>query len=189
MRPRLYASDPYVVRLQALPKRLEPKRRKFKPRGKPWPKGVSGNPKGCPKGIPRKKPASKRELRRQAIAASGLTPLEFLLSVVRDAEVHMDYRINAAKAAAPYVHRKMPIAIDGGDPNKPIVFEASALQGLTVQEKMTLLSLFEKMALDCKGRQAAEKPLLEGVARKVAEVEDNDCEEQEEQVQQNVGHA
>ena len=113
MRPRLYASDPYVVRLHALPKRLEPQKRKFKPRGKPWPKGVSGNPKGCPKGIPRKKLASKRELRRQAIAASGLTPLEFLLSVMRDVEVHIDYRIKAAHAAASYCQRKMPIAMEG----------------------------------------------------------------------------
>jgi hypothetical protein len=173
--------------LQALPKRLEPKKRKSKPRGKPWPKGVSGNPKGCPKGITRKKVASKRELRRQAIAASGLTPLEFLLSVVRDVEVHIEYRIKAAHAAAAYCHRKMPIAIDGGDPNKPVVFEASALQGLTVQEKMTLLSLFEKMALDCKGRQPTEKPLLEAVARNVAEDEDNDGEEQEER-QSATGH-
>ena len=165
-----------MVRLQALPKRLDPQKRKGKPRGKPWPKGVSGNPKGCPKGIPRKKPASKRELRRQAIAASGLTPLEFLLSVMRDVEVHMDYRIKAAHAAASYCHRKMPIAIEGGDPDKPIVFEVSALQGLTVQEKMTLLSLFEKMALDYKGKRAPEKPLLEAVARKLAEAEDNDGE-------------
>jgi hypothetical protein len=86
-------------------------------------------------------------LRRQAIAASGLTPLEFLLSVMRDVEVHMDYRIKAAHAAASYCHRKMPVAIESGDANQPVVFDAAALAELTTEEKTTLLELFDKMML------------------------------------------
>ena len=38
------------------------------------------------------------------IAASGLTPLEFLLHVYRTEGNDIALRVNAAKAAAPYVH-------------------------------------------------------------------------------------
>lgn len=39
--------------------------------------------------------------------AEGLTPLEYLTSVYRDVSVDEAKRIDAAKAAAPYVHAKL----------------------------------------------------------------------------------
>lgn len=42
-----------------------------------------------------------------AIAASGLTPLEYLTSVYQDVSADEGKRIDAAKAAAPYVHAKL----------------------------------------------------------------------------------
>jgi hypothetical protein len=43
-----------------------------------------------------------------AIAADGdLTPLEFLTNVYRDANEEMSRRVDAAKAAAQYVHPKL----------------------------------------------------------------------------------
>jgi hypothetical protein len=42
--------------------------------------------------------------RQKAIEESGLTPLEFLLSVMRGKENAQADRIDAAKAAARYVH-------------------------------------------------------------------------------------
>jgi hypothetical protein len=59
----------------------------------------------------------------------------------------LHYRIKAAHAAASYCHRKMPIAIEGDDADKPLVFDASLLTGLTTREKRALLALFDKMAL------------------------------------------
>lgn len=38
---------------------------------------------------------------------TGLTPLEFLLEVMRDDELDLMIRIDAAKSAAPYVHPKL----------------------------------------------------------------------------------
>lgn len=161
----------------------EQQRQKKKPRGigRRFQPGVSGNPSGRPKNGNSPKPSKRRSLfeaRRQIIAQSGLTPLEFLLSVVRDPECHMDYRIDAAKAASPYVHRKMPIAIEGGDPTKPIVFEASVLAVLAPSEKMMLLALMEKMAgaLQAKTPQA----LIESVAVREAESDDADSKSTEE---------
>ena len=43
------------------------------------------------------------------------------------------------------LHRKMPIAVDGAEPNQPLVFDPEALAGLSAQEKITLLTLFEKI--------------------------------------------
>lgn len=63
----------------------------------------SGERRGRKKGSPNKKTA---ELQAQ-VAASGLTPLEFMLKVMRDSKKTLAVRIDAAKAAAPYVHAKL----------------------------------------------------------------------------------
>lgn len=49
------------------------------------------------------------------IAASGLTPLDFMLKVLRDENRDAAERMDAAKAAAPYVHPRLaPVDKDGG---------------------------------------------------------------------------
>jgi hypothetical protein len=66
-------------------------------------------PRGLPKtggrrkGVPNKATAEKAA----EIAASGLTPLDYMLSVVRDEEADRDTRLDAAAKAAPYVHPKL----------------------------------------------------------------------------------
>jgi hypothetical protein len=48
--------------------------------------------------------------------SEGLTPLEFLTNIYRDVKEDMARRVDAAKAAAPYVHpRRAPINSDGED--------------------------------------------------------------------------
>ena len=42
-----------------------------------------------------------------AVVASGLTPLDYLLSVMRDEHNPLHNRLDAAKAAAPFVHQKL----------------------------------------------------------------------------------
>jgi hypothetical protein len=52
----------------------------------------------------------------EAIEASGLTPLDFMLDVLRDELRPFDARMDAAKAAAPYCHAKRaPVGSDGED--------------------------------------------------------------------------
>ncbi|MBV9995533.1 MAG: hypothetical protein JO127_09995 [Caulobacteraceae bacterium] len=58
---------------------------------------------GRQKGTPNKATAAKVA----EIAASGLTPLDYLLSIMRDEDRPTDERVEAAKAAAPYVHPKL----------------------------------------------------------------------------------
>lgn len=58
---------------------------------------------GRPKGT-----VNKATAQRQAeVAASGLTPLDYLLGVMRDEEADEASRRDCAKAAAPYVHPRL----------------------------------------------------------------------------------
>lgn len=64
-----------------------------------------GRPKtgGRKKGVPNKATA-KRE---KEIAKSGMTPLEYMLKVMRNPRASHDRRDDMAKAVAPYVHPKL----------------------------------------------------------------------------------
>lgn len=73
----------------------------------PFQKGQSGNLKGKPKGV-----RAKAVVAREAeIKASGLTPLDYMIGILRDETQDQDKRFAAAKEAAPYVHPKLS-AID-----------------------------------------------------------------------------
>jgi hypothetical protein len=54
-------------------------------------------------GVPNKRTQEKVA----AIEASGLTPLDYMLSVLRDELLDRETRLEAAKSAAPYVHAKL----------------------------------------------------------------------------------
>lgn len=58
---------------------------------------------GRPKGARNK----KTEALQLALAATGTTPLEYILSVMRDPDIDKKERLTAAIAAAPYVHAKL----------------------------------------------------------------------------------
>lgn len=65
--------------------------------------------KGKPKtGGRQKGAANKATAQRQAeVAASGLTPLDYMLAILRDEALDESKRLDAAKAAAPYVHPRL----------------------------------------------------------------------------------
>lgn len=63
----------------------------------------TGKPRGRPKGAPNKATAAKAA----EIAASGLTPLDYMLGILRDEEQPVAMRFEAAKHAAPFVHPKL----------------------------------------------------------------------------------
>jgi hypothetical protein len=71
---------------------------------------------GRRKGTPNKATA----LRQEAIAASGLAPLAYLLSVLRNEQESYERRFEAAKAAAPYVHPKLAAIEHAGKDGGPI---------------------------------------------------------------------
>lgn len=58
---------------------------------------------GRKKGEPNKRTAEAMEM----AAATGITPLEYMLQVMRDDNEESPRRLAAAQAAAPYVHAKL----------------------------------------------------------------------------------
>lgn len=69
-------------------------------------KGIKGGARagaGRKKGEPNKRTAEIQK----AVEQSGLTPLDYMLQVMRDAGQDDQRRLNAAQAAAPYVHAKL----------------------------------------------------------------------------------
>jgi hypothetical protein len=53
---------------------------------------------------------------REAVKASGLTPLEYMLKIMRDEDQDPSRRLHAANMAAPYVHAKLSsVEVSGKD--------------------------------------------------------------------------
>lgn len=68
---------------------------------------------GRQKGVPNRATAAKAA----EVAASGLTPLDFMLNILRDREATTADRFEAAKAAAPYVHPRLAATVLSGSLN------------------------------------------------------------------------
>jgi hypothetical protein len=74
---------------------------------------------GAREGAGRKKgscTAKTREIADAAISA-GITPLEFMLEVMRDSEADPKDRMDAAKSCAPYIHPRLTSVQMDGDVN------------------------------------------------------------------------
>jgi hypothetical protein len=73
-------------------------------------------PAGIPKTGGRKRgvPNKASAIREAEIKAAGVTPLNFMLGVMRDAEKTVEMRLEAAAKAAPYVHPRLAsLAVTG----------------------------------------------------------------------------
>jgi hypothetical protein len=57
--------------------------------------------------------------RVEQIAAAGPTPLDYMLQVMRDEALEPAKRLDAAKAAAPYLHPRLTSVALGNDDDKP----------------------------------------------------------------------
>ena len=68
-----------------------------------WKKGQSGNLNGRPRGSLNKFAMENA----QRIAESGELPVDYLVSVYRDDEADAKLRVDAARAAAPYLHPRL----------------------------------------------------------------------------------
>jgi hypothetical protein len=58
-------------------------------------------------GRKRGSPNQATKERQSRVAASGQTPLDYLLGVMRNEEADLEARLDAAKAAAPFVHPRL----------------------------------------------------------------------------------
>lgn len=63
--------------------------------------------------------AKTRDIANKAIE-SGITPLEYLLQVMRDEQEDKKDRLDAAKSAAPYIHPRLSAVEVTGDEDNPV---------------------------------------------------------------------
>lgn len=63
--------------------------------------------------------AKTREIADKA-AKEGVTPLEYMLEVMRNATHDLPVRLDAAKSAAPYIHAKLQSVTLRGDKESPL---------------------------------------------------------------------
>lgn len=56
----------------------------------------------------------------EAAAEEGITPLEFLVSVMRDPQQGLSVRLDAAKSAAPYMHPRLQTIAHTGEDGGPL---------------------------------------------------------------------
>lgn len=114
----------------------------LKPFKKGNPDGRAGN-----KGSKSKWAIISEEARRQLAARIGITPLEFLMSLLRDDNTPIELKIRAAVECAPYMHRRMPIAIEGGD--KPLtVIDPAQLAKLSSKQLAMLMEIMKTIGAD-----------------------------------------
>ena len=77
------------------------------------------------------------------------SPAQLLRMIALDPRLPLSTRMSAAVSAAPYFDRKLPLALEGGDPNRPIKHDTSValkhLDSLSTEERKLLLTLLEKM--------------------------------------------
>lgn len=80
-------------------------------------------PGGARPGAGRKRGGKNRKTREIAdrAAAEGITPLEYMLKVLRDDDMDAARRDDMAKAAAPYMHPRLASVEHGGKDGSPIV--------------------------------------------------------------------
>lgn len=106
-------------------------------------KGQSGNPAGRAAGGENKLSIQQA---RKAAADYDILPLDFFLSILNNPEESKGLRVDCAKAAAPYVHRKMPIGIDNGQ-GGPITFATpEQLAKLSTADLKKLEEVMQKLA-------------------------------------------
>lgn len=104
------------------------------------PRGGSRPGAGRKKGAPNK--ASQK--RQAEVAASGITPLDYMLKVMRDDEADASRRDEMAKAAAPYVHPKLSAMQHTGKDGGPI--QHVDLTNATEEQLAALEAIFGPLA-------------------------------------------
>ncbi len=104
---------------------------KKQPVGVPFKKGQSGNPNGRPKGSGNKFTKDISE-----ILEDNQSPLEYMISVMNNTDNDQRERLDAAKAAAPYIHARIAhIEVKTGLENVQRVINARPMTNDEFDEK------------------------------------------------------
>lgn len=106
------------------------------------------NPKGAgrPKGVkPRQNRLTDDQRKALATAAGGITPLEYACSVLRSETSLIKEKQWACELLMPYMHRKLPTAVDMTTNSVITTVSAEGLANLSVTELEKLVSAVLKI--------------------------------------------
>lgn len=99
-------------------------------------KGRRAKTGGRRKGTPNRATAT----RQAAVAASGLSPLDVMLAIMRDEKMPVAVRCDMAKAAAPYVHPRLASVEVKGKAEEPIaVKDVSEVSELEIARRIAFV--------------------------------------------------
>lgn len=84
--------------------------------------------------------------REREIAKSGITPLEYMLKVMRNPKASDDRRDDMAKAAAPYVHPKLASMQHTGPKGGPMQMQTVDLTNASDEHLAALKAIFGPLA-------------------------------------------
>ena len=87
---------------------------------------------------------------RKRMIEGGVTPLDFLLAVMRDNHQDFRVRLDAAKTASPYCHARLAsteLSDESIEPVEPLMTDKLDITGLSEAELDLLESVLKKTAL------------------------------------------
>jgi hypothetical protein len=95
-------------------------------------------------------PSYMRDFAAEIIKSNCKLPLMFLIETMNNDTVPLDIRVDCAKAASPYIHRKMPIVVDmpAEQNTSTLIINAQMdrLADLTDDELASFLALTQRVA-------------------------------------------
>jgi hypothetical protein len=76
-----------------------------------------------------------------------ITPLDYMLQIINNENIPRDLRLDAAKAAAPYVHKKQAqhIEVDSNSTAVTVGITSEDVKQLSDEEVESMLGMFSKM--------------------------------------------
>lgn len=137
--------------------------------------GASHMKRGKPLASKNLGPEMKDFLVDAAAGGKAVTPLDYMLATLVHPHSTKADRQWAAEKAAPFMHRKMPLAIEGGDPQKPLrIAAADELRVLSPEEFEAIRKVSRRIA----PHVPTPAEVMSGIAQQLliadAEGDDND---------------
>lgn len=106
-------------------------------------------------------PSKLSNMQRRMLAEElgGITPMQILMSIARDEEAGMGERIEACKVLMPYVHKKMPVAVETvGAATNVLSIDLDDIKNISDAEIAHTIGVLEKLGV---------RPIIDAEAKRI----------------------